>query len=221
MGGTADVVEMDIPTDPDKLLPILAVQDLIRLAKSQGSFYLGGGREKDLYAHLYSSLCEANLDGQFFSGEYIRVVSSAKCFLQFLKLEGGKGGSVSSLLSHLGNALLVCSAHLRSRVGSWGDTGGDGGEVGRAPAGTSLHDVLVSGVLCFWRGGSLSQAHDVGDQERLGTGLGPREVCRGGLGLPTPPASDCSALQAGGGYLQHGGPAREMSVSSMIIFALQ
>ena len=45
-------------------------------------------------------------------GENVRVVSSRKGFLQFVKLEGGEGCSISPLLPPLGVVYLVLLASL-------------------------------------------------------------------------------------------------------------
>ena len=55
--------------------------------------------------HLYSSLGEADLDCQLLPGEHVGVVGPAEGLLQLLQLEGGEGGAVASLLSHLEHSI--------------------------------------------------------------------------------------------------------------------
>merc|ERR1719232_2373412 len=62
---------------------------------------------------------------QFCSGKHVRIVGTREGLLQFLQLEGREGGSVSSLLPHLGNTVLVphlSDANLGSRIRTWRST---------------------------------------------------------------------------------------------------
>ena len=150
--------------------------DIIELVSSTQRYWY------QMFTRLYSRLCQTNLDSQLLSGEHVRVVGPGERLLQFLQLEWGEGCPVSPLLPHLCDAVLVSHSDLWAGVQAWRPPGRSWPQhVSRVSAGVVVVPVLLrlplELVLVLPR---VREAHDVGDEEGLGAGLRPGDVCRGG-----------------------------------------